>query len=222
MEELSASIAHEIRNPITAAKSLVQQMGEDPQANDNAEYAQVALAELERVERSITYLLRYARDEDFRRSELQLVDVLDSALETFRDRAAREHVEIIRQFDSEGLVSGDAEKLRRVFINLIGNAIESLVEGAVEKPCVEVALGENLAGTEVWARVRDNGLGIDSETARKIFDPFFTSKSGGTGLGLPITKKIVEAHDGTIEVDSLPGEGASFILTFPRIMGDSR
>jgi len=222
MEELSASIAHEIRNPITAAKSLVQQMGEDPQADDNAEYAQVALNELERVERSITHLLRYARDEDFRRADVQLVDVLESAIETFRDRAAREDVEIVRQFDSEGSIQGDAEKLRRVFINLVGNAIDSLVEADVEKKNVEVALGENLAGTEVWVRVRDNGPGIDPETERKIFDPFFTSKSGGTGLGLPITRKIVEAHEGTIEVDSIPGDGASFILTFPRSNGEPR
>ena len=86
LEELSASIAHEIRNPITAAKSLVQQMGEDPASADNVEYAQVALKELDRVERSISHLLRYAREEAMDVREIQLQEVLESALDTLRDR----------------------------------------------------------------------------------------------------------------------------------------
>jgi len=222
MEELSASIAHEIRNPITAAKSLVQQMGEDPASVDNAEYAGVALQELERVERSISHLLRFARDEDLRPLEIQMADVLDSALETFRERSARGGVEIVRQFDCRGALFGDAEKLRRVIINLIGNAIDSLEEAQVDAPCIEISMGENLAGSEVWVRIRDNGIGIDEETAAKIFNPFVSSKTGGTGLGLPITKKLVEAHGGTIELFSEPGRGAEFVLNFPKVGSSSR
>jgi signal transduction histidine kinase len=216
LEKLSASIAHEIRNPITAAKSLVQQMGEDPTGGDNVEYAQVALQELERVERSISHLLRYAREEEMRPVTVRMADVLDSALETFRDRSAREEVEIVRHFDCEGVLNGDAEKLRRVAINLIGNAMDSLVDAGVDKPRIEVSLGENLAGTEVWVRIADNGQGIDPELCEKIFNPFYTSKEHGTGLGLPITKKLVEAHGGTVEVTSSPGQGAEFVLTFPK------
>jgi signal transduction histidine kinase len=216
LEKLSASIAHEIRNPITAAKSLVQQIGEDPGALDNDEYAKVALAELERVERSISHLLRFAREEETRPVSLRMSDVLDSALETFRERAAREQIEIVRRFDCEGVMPGDAEQLRRVAINLVGNAIDSLVDAGVDKPRVEVSLGENLAGSEVWVRIADNGRGIDREVAAKIFNPFFTSKEHGTGLGLPITKKLVEAHGGRIEVESTLGHGAEFVLTFPK------
>ena len=86
----------------------------------------------------------------------------------------------------------------------------------IDKPRVEVELGENLAGTEVWLRVRDNGEGIDAETLDKIFHPFFTSKESGTGLGLSITKKLVEAHGGQIEIQTRLGEGAEFLLTFPK------
>ena len=89
LEQLSASIAHEIRNPITAAKSLVQQMEEDPTAHENVEYARVALEELSRVERSVSHLLRFARDEEVRRRPIHFGEVVDSAVETFRDRAAR-------------------------------------------------------------------------------------------------------------------------------------
>ena len=216
VEDLSASIAHEIRNPITAAKSLVQQMEEDPTSQDNPEYARVALGELQRVEKSISHLLRFAREEELRMQPVQMADVLDSALETFKDRAARSGVEINRQFDCEGSMHGDPEKLRRVFINLVGNAIDALGEAEVDKPAVEVSMGENLAGSEVWVRVRDNGPGIDPEIEQRIFNPFFTAKEGGTGLGLAITKKLVDAHGGSIEVQSESGHGTEFVLTFPK------
>jgi signal transduction histidine kinase len=222
MQELSASIAHEIRNPITAAKSLVQQMEEDPGAKENLEYARVALEELSRVERSVSHLLRFARDEEVRVSTVCMADVIDSALETFRDRLERSGIELERRIDSDGAVVGDAEKLRRVVINLVGNAIDAIDEGHVENGRVEVQLGENLAGSEVWLRVSDNGPGVDELAVQKMFSPFYTSKDGGTGLGLPICKKLVDAHGGTIELDATSGSGAAFVVTLPKaVEGDA-
>ena len=216
LEKLSASIAHESRNPITAAKSLVQQMGEDPGGADQVEYARVAVAELERVERSISHLLRFAREEDTQIAEVVMEDVLESALETFRDRAERSRVEIRRHYDSDGRLQGDGEQLRRVVINLVGNAIDALEEARIEAPEVRVSMGENLAGTEVWVRVADNGIGMDDEVRGRIFDPFYTSRADGTGLGLALCRKIVDHHGGEIEVETRPGEGTEFILTFPK------
>ncbi|MDJ0848312.1 MAG: ATP-binding protein [Myxococcota bacterium] len=222
LEQLSASIAHEIRNPITAAKSLVQQMGEDPASRENVEYAKVALDELDRVERSISHLLRFAREEEIRMQELRLVDVIDSALETFRDRLERDGVDVLRDVATAGEMRGDAEKLRRIVINLVGNALDALEQGQVADPCIEIAAGENLAGTEVWLRVRDNGPGIDPERLNRIFSPFYSSKANGTGLGLAISKKLVDAHGGSIEAESSPGAGTQFLLTFPRQAGAPR
>ena len=216
MQQLSASIAHEIRNPITAAKSLVQQMEEAPTSRENVEYARVALEELQRVERSVSHLLRFARDEEMGIADVYMSEVLDSALETFRDRLERTDIAIERHIDCEGAMRGDAEKLRRVMINLVSNAIDALAEGGVKDPRIEVAMGENLAGTEVWVRVKDNGPGIDAEAQRKLFSPFHTSKAGGTGLGLAICRKLVDAHGGSIEVASAPGSGAEFLLIFPK------
>ena len=216
LEVLSASIAHEIRNPITAAKSLLQQMRDDPGLADNEEYAQVALAELERVERSISHLLRFGREEELRTSRILMRDVLESALETFRERAERDGVEIRREFDCDGALDGDAEKLRRVVINLVGNAMDALEEGSVPQPRIEISMGENLAGSLVWVRIRDNGSGIDAEAQSKIFTPFYTEKHSGTGLGLAITKKLVEAHRGQIELISEPNAGAEFVVSFPK------
>ncbi|MEE2665192.1 MAG: ATP-binding protein [Myxococcota bacterium] len=216
LEKLSASIAHEIRNPITAAKSLVQQMGEEPSSADNVEYANVALGELERVERSVSHLLRFARDEEMREQNVVMAEVLDSALETFRERSARDGITIERSFDTDGALRGDPEKLRRIAINLVGNAIDALADSATADRQIVVALGENLAGSEVWVRVRDNGPGIEPEVAARIFDPFFTQKQAGTGLGLSITRKLVEAHGGEIELASELGQGTEFLVTFPK------
>ena len=219
LEELSASIAHEIRNPITAAKSLVQQLGEDPGSTDNVEYAQVALKELDRVERSISHLLRYAREEAMDVREIQLQEVLESALDTLRDRIDSAGVKLSLDGDCEGSIEGDPEKLRRVLINLVGNALDAFQEVGTQDPNLEVALGENLAGNAVWVRIKDNGGGMDPETQKKIFRPFFTSKSNGTGLGLAITRKLVDAHNGRVELHSTPGKGTEFVLTFPKQAG---
>ncbi len=216
LEELSASIAHEIRNPITAAKSLVQQMGEDPRAADNVEYAQVALDELDRVERSISHLLRFAREEDVALRPMQMADVVEAALETFRDRLEQLGVDVKRELDCDGEMKGDPDKLRRVLINLFGNALDAMQNAGTPSPRIQVQAGENLAGSEVWVRVRDNGPGIDPDRMQKVFSPFYTSKETGTGLGLAISKKVVDAHGGTIAADSAPGEGTEFLLTFPK------
>jgi two-component system sensor histidine kinase AtoS len=76
--------------------------------------------------------------------------------------------------------------------------------------------GDNLAATEVWVRVVDNGPGMDAETQRKIFDPFYTTKDSGTGLGLALSKKVVDAHGGSLELTSSPSRGTEFVLSFPK------
>ena len=216
MEELSASIAHEIRNPITAAKSLVQQMGEDTSASENVEYAKVALGELDRVERSVSHLLRFARDEEMRMAELRMAEVIESALESFGDRIDRAGIRLETRIDGEGALTGDAEQLRRVVINLVSNAIDALEETRAADPRIDVEMGENLAGSEVWVRIRDNGPGIDADARDRIFSPLYTSKVKGTGLGLSITRKLVDAHGGTVELESELGRGTEFLVRLPR------
>jgi two-component system sensor histidine kinase HydH len=215
LEQLSASIAHEIRNPITAAKSLVQQMGEDPNADESIEYANVALEELDRVEKSISHLLRFAREEEMDMRDTNLNDVFDSALETFRDRLERSGIEVKRDLGTAGALYGDSEKLRRVVINLIGNAFDALEQSGTRDPSIVVDAGDNLAGTEVWIRIRDNGPGISPDVVNKIFSPFYTNKANGTGLGLAISKKVVDAHGGSIEVNSAD-TGTEFLITLPK------
>ena len=106
----------------------------------------------------------------------------------------------------------DAEKLRQVFANILDNAIDAL-EGVVEGRRIDLFI-ENGAGNAT-VRVRDNGCGIPADKVERIFNPFFTTKEKGTGLGMAITKKIVEAHEGSIDVASREGTGTEFTITLP-------
>ena len=216
LEDLSASIAHEIRNPITAAKSLVQQMGEDPASDDNLEYAETALSELDRVERSISHLLRYARDEEPRFQRLELRSVAMAAVEGLQERANSAGIELAIEFDLPAEIRGDTEKLRRVIENLILNALEAISTADVAAPRVSILGGENLAGSEIWLRVIDNGPGITPEDRERIWSPFYTTRQEGTGLGLALSRKTIEAHGGRIEFVSEAREGTEFVLSFPK------
>jgi signal transduction histidine kinase len=212
IDELSSTIAHEIRNPIAAAKSLVQQMGEDPHSVENVEYAKVALDELDRVERRIAHLLKFAKEEDYAMAPVNLASVVDSALTQLRGKLDAAKVAPVRNYITGPTIIADAEKLKQVFANVLDNAIDAF-DGVPENRRVELFI-EN-GGSSATVRVRDNGCGIPPDKLDRIFNPFFTTKEKGTGLGMAISRKIVEAHAGTMDVASEAGRGTEFIVTLP-------
>ena len=212
LDELSSTIAHEIRNPIAAAKSLVQQMGEDPQSVENVQYAQVALDELDRVERRIAHLLKFAKEEDYEMAPVNLASVVDAALTQLRGKLDAAKVAPVRNYIAGPTIVADAEKLKQVFANVLDNAIDSF-ESVPENRRVELFI-EN-GGSNAVVRVQDNGCGIPPEKIDRIFNPFFTTKEKGTGLGMAISRKIVEAHAGTMTVASEVGRGTEFAVTLP-------
>ncbi|HYK64485.1 MAG TPA: HAMP domain-containing sensor histidine kinase [Patescibacteria group bacterium] len=213
LDELTATFAHEIRNPIAAAKSLVQQMGEDPTSHENVEYAKVALDELARVERSVSHLLKYAKEEDYKFDNVNLAWVVDGALTQMRAKLESNSVIVSRAYLSGPTVRADADKLRQVFSNIIDNAIDAM-ESTTGERRLEFAIQNNGNGMAT-VRIRDNGCGIADDKIAKIFNPFYTSKTNGTGLGLGVAKKVIDAHRGTIEVHSEAGQGTEFVLAIP-------
>jgi signal transduction histidine kinase len=212
IDELSSSIAHEIRNPIAAAKSLVQQMGEDPTSVENVEYAKVALEELDRVEHRVSHLLKYAKEEDYSFALVNVASVVDSALTQLRAKLDAAKVGVSRNYIGGPTVQADAEKLRGVFVNVLDNAIDAL--GSVAEGRRIDLFVENGDG-RASVRIRDNGAGIPAEKLEHIFNPFFTTKTNGTGLGMAISKKVVEAHEGTIDAVSEVGRGTEFKILLP-------
>jgi signal transduction histidine kinase len=213
LDELTATFAHEIRNPIAAAKSLVQQMGEDPTSNENVEYAKVALDELARVERSVSHLLKYAKEEDYHFAPVNLASVLDGALTQMRGKLEGKQVNVSRSYIAGPTVRADAEKLRQVFTNVIDNAIDAMESNNGERR-LELWIRGIYPGTATVV-IRDNGCGIPEEKIAGIFNPFYTTKQNGTGLGMGIAKKVMDAHHGRIEVASKVGSGTEFSLTIP-------
>ncbi len=212
IDELSSTIAHEIRNPIAAAKSLVQQMGEDPTSVENVEYAKVAIDELDRVERRISHLLRFAKEEDYQFDNVNLAAIVDAALTQLRAKLDAAKVRVARNYIAGPTLRADKEKLKQVFANVLDNAIDAL-DGVAEERHIDLFI-EN-GGRRATVRLRDNGCGIPPDKLERIFNPFFTTKEKGTGLGMAISKKIVEAHEGTMDVVSEPGRGTEFAVTLP-------
>lgn len=212
IDELSATIAHEIRNPVAAAKSLVQQIGEDPTSVENIEYGRVALDELDRVEKRISHLLRYAKEEDYHFENTNLASIVDASLTQMKAKLDAASVRVARNYIGGPTIFGDAEKLRQVFSNILDNAADAL-HGRDGDRCLDLFV-EN-GGRRATVRVRDNGPGIAADRIDRIFNPFFTTKDHGTGLGMAISKKIVEAHEGLIDVVSEPGRGTEFVVSLP-------
>ena len=218
LDELTASFAHEIRNPIAAARSLVQQMGEDPVSSENVEYARVALDELARVERSVSHLLKFAKEEDYNFENVNLAGVLDGALQQMRSKLEANAVTVSRSYISGPVVRADADKLRQVFSNIIDNAIDAMADVNGDRRielAIQTPTDQNGRATAGLVMLRDNGCGIPDDRIAKIFNPFYTSKPNGTGLGLGIAKKVLDAHRGTIEVSTRAGAGAEFRVAIP-------
>jgi signal transduction histidine kinase len=213
VEKLAASLAHEIRNPIAAAKSLVRQIGDDPSAPEAKEYARVAEAELDRVETSIAHLLRFAREEPMRTTSIGLRRVVETALEGVRERTNGVRVETAV---ADVALEGDEDKLRRAVVNLVTNAADAVRAMPEPRRAVAVEGGASFDGQTVWVRVRDEGPGIDPSVADRVFDPWVTGKDAGTGLGLPIARKLCEAHGGSLEIERTGDDGTSMLVTLPR------
>ena len=214
IEELAAGVAKEIRNPITAAKQLVQRMGEDPSSGENVLHANVALEELGRVERSISHLLRFARESELSFEEVELNEVIRSGVDALADRAHEAGVEIELDLGEPASLSADRAKLRKVVVNLLSNALDAVSD--TPQPRIALSAGQDLAGAELWIKVRDNGPGIPRERIERIWSPFYSSKEDGAGLGLAVTKKLVEGHGGFIEFNESAETGSEFLVVLPR------
>ena len=209
--ELAARIAHEIRNPVAAARSLAQQLAGDAASPYPEEHALI-LSELERIERQVAALLRFARRDELRLETVGLADLVRATLEAFRPRLEAIGAGLRVELDDAVEAYVDREKMRQVLINLVENAIDALAESAGHR---ELAVVVRNGGQAASLLVADSGPGVPAEALAHLFEPFFSLKSTGTGLGLAIVQRTVEAHGGRITVASQHGNGATFDIELP-------
>jgi signal transduction histidine kinase len=213
--KMAAGVAHELRNPLSSIKGLALLLKSYAGNNeDGIEAADTLVKEVERLNRSIGELLDFARPEQLDFSAVKLSQVLDKTINLVRLDAGALNIEIEENYAVDlAPLQADFDKLSQVVLNLLLNGVQAV--GGKRGGRVRVRL-EEIDGYQKIS-VRDNGCGIESENLKKIFDPYFTTKSEGTGLGLALSLKIIEEHDGRIELDSVVGEYTDVSVYLPRI-----
>ena len=213
--ELSSRIVHEMRNPLSSVKINLQALrGKVAADSAYAELADIALQQAARLERMLTDLLGYGKPLELHPAELPLERGIAEAIDLVRDTAAQKGVSIQIEDDAIGITLwADPEQLRRVLVNLLTNAVDAAPHGGT----VTVHAGRAAdRADEISISVQDNGPGIPATQIDKLFLPFFTTKPGGTGLGLANVKKIIEYHGGTVTAANRREGGAVFTTTWPR------
>ena len=216
---LTAGLAHEIRNPLVAIRTFTQLL---PERYDDAEFREgfqgLALKEVDRICGLINDLLSFARPSKPNVAPENVNDVVDNIARILETQAKEKGVEIIREFGGNlPKIWIDREQMKQVFMNLILNAIQAMKEGGSIRIATRSVSrqGAEPSGEFVQVEIRDSGIGIPEENLQHIFDPFFTSKDEGSGLGLAVSHQIVQEHGGFVTVESTVGKGTSFFVHVP-------
>ena len=238
---MAAGMAHEIKNPLVSLRTftqLLQQKWEDKEFRDK--FSSIIPHEIERINRIAESLLKFGRP---MKPELTKVDInalLDEVLMLFESETKKHNIRVTKKLAELPEVTGDSGQLQQAFVNIVKNAIEAMHEKGGElvvktdvgevvrlgkmqregkKRGEEMVWGEEEVMEKpipvVFIEVSDSGEGIPEENLKSLFDPFFTTKMSGTGMGLPITLRIVEEHKGSVKVRSQAGKGTTFIITLP-------
>ena len=213
---LAAGIAHEVGNPLTSISTLVQLL----EQRDPDEYTRERLglvnAQLTRIQSILRELVTFSRPASDTRDHVSLRDIVDESLGIAKYYKGVKGRQIQSDIPVDlPAIPGVRDQLVQVFFNLVLNAIDATKKGG------RVSITAFEGDGRVVATVSDDGHGIDPQHRERLFRPYFTTKKHGTGLGLFVTRKLVEAHGGTVECESVEGEGTTFTLTFPAIAQES-
>lgn len=213
---LAGGLAHEIKNPLSTVLLNLELLAEDIEQSE-AVTGHRMLRKVETVQRECRHLqsiledfLKFARVGELDLEPADLNEVVGEFIDFFRTDAAGNGIEISPHFQRDlPEVRLDRALFRQVLMNFALNAKQAMPDGGL------LELQTSARNGEVMLELIDNGVGMDQETVQKIFQVFYSTKQGGSGLGLPTVRKIIEAHGGRITVDSEPGRGTRFTITLP-------
>lgn len=220
VNQLASGIAHEIRNPLTSIKGFIQLMAMKPGQPPAANYLEIILAEIDRIEKLISEFQMLSKPlKPIPFQKVDLTQILNDVVMLMESQAISKNVDLKFSVKKNSVrwpfgpdaycVSGDVAQLKQVWINLLRNALEAVEKGG--KVRVILLRQEN----QVIVIIKDNGMGMTPEVMAKLGTAFYTTKENGTGLGLSMCYNIVHNHGGKMEVDSKPGEGTRFTVLLP-------
>lgn len=209
--EVAAGIAHELRTPLTSIRGFVQYLQGSTDPREWQEYGDVIKREVDGLNRIVSELLDLVRPRPLRPESAQLERLVEETLVLARESSGESRIRFVLDFAADlPPVEIDRGQIKQVLLNVIINAIQA-ISGAGEIRIVAARHGAEA----VAVRVSDTGCGIAPADRERIFDPFFSTKPSGTGLGMAIARRIIEDHRGQIEVDSVEGEGSTITLILP-------
>ena len=208
---LAGGVAHEIRNPLSSLKGFATYFKERSDTNPEAEkIAGIMIQEVDRLNRVVSQLLELSRPVKISPKALRLASVIDTAAALVRAQAKAAGIDmVIDMARNLPPVPMDPERMHQVLLNLMLNALEAMAGGG------RLEVIARTVNDRMDLRIQDSGAGIAPHDLAHVFDPYFTTKSTGTGLGLAIVHQIVEAHRGTVHIDSRPGAGTTVTLSLP-------
>jgi hypothetical protein len=209
--QLAASLAHEIKNPLAGISGAIQVLGAGlDEDHPHKEIIREALLQIDRLDAAVKDLLVYARPKPPSMGRADLNELLERALILFRQEPAFRDVRVhCEGLNGEHGVDVDEAQMQQLITNLMINAAHACESGG--DICCRISRLES----SVRIVIEDNGIGMSPQVLARVFEPFFTTKSRGTGLGLPICRRIVEAHGGTIDITSHVGEGTRVTVGIP-------
>lgn len=226
MGEIAMGLAHEIGNPLAGMKAVTQMLLEESRTEREREYLERILAEINRLSDFLRTFHGFNAPQDFHPVACRLEQVLDDVLLWTRKEARSRGVTIGFASCAQAVPAlwADPNRLKQVLLNLVINAIHAMPEGGRIEigMCVGPGDAQDLEGEVPKMRfcVRDTGVGIAAEVLPRIFDPFYTTREAGSGLGLAVVRKIAQQHGADIRVESTPGHGTCFTLIWPIAPGE--
>jgi signal transduction histidine kinase len=216
--EVVTAVAHGIRNPLANIRAAAQVAALDESRPDRPRSRHLAsvMGEVDRLDARLKELFQFVRPAERRDGVVDVNAVLGSALDLMAGRMATRGLAVSdRRQPGLPTVRGDAILLEQTLLGLIGNAIEAIPEGRPGVITLRTGTRDDPSGRVVLVEVEDTGAGLAPGEASRIFQPFYTTKAQGTGLGLALARKFTEAQGGSIAVESRPGAGALFRVTLP-------
>jgi len=208
---IAASIAHEIRNPLGNVSLAVQQL-KKAYSEDSpwSKHIEVIIRNTERINFLITELLNCARPPELNIRPHDLYGIIENVLDSIKSSLSIQLVEVIKKFDAKpSIINVDREHIQRVFLNIIVNSVEAMPKGGT------MTISSSIEEDFLVVKIQDTGVGILEEDIIRIFDPFFSTKPMGVGLGLSIVYGIVVSHGGRISVESVWKKGTIFTVSLP-------